>query len=129
MSDKRQLHIDGLRRIADLLEQNEDLPLPDMSNISTWIYGGSQKVLEKMRAVARSVKSVEKHNNTGTFYLTHQVNSEVQLIFYAGSEICERKKAGTRVIPAQPARAATLERVEDKYEWKCPQLLAPTEQV
>jgi len=32
---------------------------------------------------------------------------------------CERVKVGTQIIPAEPARDAVPEHVEDVYEWRC----------
>ena len=40
------------------------------------------------------------------------------------TSVCERVKVGTKVVPAEPAREAQPERVEDVFEYQCPSLFA-----
>ena len=123
--EDRNSYIATLRRIADLVEANPELPVP---------YWGVAVIrcdtLKGMRYAAKTFGGTwKKQASDTTFDLTQDVGYGVRLLLYADrSAVCKRIVTGTRIIPSTvlPAREETIlpEREEDIVEWVCPEVLS-----
>lgn len=123
--DNRKEKIEGLRSIANFLEDHPELPLPDMD---FRIYSLNSK--EEAQAVARAFGNFEKGYSNWYATLTKafvkgEFGAEVALSYVFNREaICERKVVGVRTIPAEFVPAHTTEaRTEEIVEWDCGSIL------
>ncbi|MCU1592461.1 MAG: hypothetical protein JWP11_3717 [Frankiales bacterium] len=134
MSADRAGYIAGLRALADALEADTALPLPDegtSSELSVFVQTKTEAV-----AYARLLPGkVDKKVTDGHygFELHGSLHGLRVLIYAPRAEVCERVVTGTRevtrVIRDPEALAAVptttvVETVED-VEWRCTPLLAP----
>lgn len=103
---QRAKFIDGLRELADFLEQHAHAPVVKYASIN-----GFAETKEELADIARRIGHAEK-KVTGDWYMlekkfakyvTYGVNIE-------RVKVCERKVVGTRDIPAH---------TEEIVEWEC----------
>ena len=111
-------YADGLRKAADVIEKMPEGVTIGYETIYVFVEDKDQlaacgKVLGSFR------KSATKDYLNATKALSQGVSVEVTV---DRSKVCELVKTGTKIIPAEPEKIipATPERVEDVYEWKCP---------
>lgn len=129
MLSDRQKMINGLRHIADALENNPLLPVPYFGAGVTSVDG-----LAEMMAAGRAYGGFWKKETAGDeFQLRRQYASGLDLlIFTARENVCTRIVVGTKVVPAStlPARDEVHlpERVEEIVEWHCPPSLSELQQ-
>lgn len=128
----REQQIDGLRKLADLLEQNPDVSMPyDVANGLTFQFLYTEEAASEM-AHLRSLIGGAFRKNTyggGTYYeLVGKFSGiEIRLVTFR-SKVCERVVVGTREVyeeipdPDAP-KVAVIKTVED-VEWRCSPVLA-----
>lgn len=120
-------HVDGLRKLADFLEDNQEFPLT-IGGLTLYLFALSKEDFAKQ---ARLIGSAEKQDNG--MYLTMHKNFSptVKLDLSCDRDkICERVQVGERVLPAEPERIipetilpAKPETREPIWEWRCPDSL------
>lgn len=139
-AEKRAAYISGLRKLADLLEQHEDFPLPygagtsgEMASyrMSFYLFGDSREAF--VSAARKFPGTLDKVVADDTFRLNGQIEGlHFELVAFR-KDVCERVVTGTRevtrtipdptvVVPTVPMVEVT-ETVED-VEWVCAPLLA-----
>ena len=125
-----QLFIDGLRKIADWYEANGDTPLiKDTSpHFNLNLFAWSKEEFAKK---AKAFGSSEKVNDGSYYILRKQFSESVRIdLNIQHDSICERVLVSEEVIPEHviPAVPETIvpERVEQKYEWRCPDSVMKT---
>ena len=140
---RRAAYIDGLRQIADWLEQHPDVPLPYLG------FAGSTKLQaqnvpavpiyvwddqrQRMAAIARAMGGAEKDAAGDRFRLTRHFAGIAVVASAERDQVCERIVVGTREVteevPDPEALAAvpkvTVTKTVEDVEWRCGSLLAP----
>lgn len=131
-TDARREYIAGLRALADLLEQHDELPLPWQGSGAPmtfhFLYGGNEK--DRLTAAIRAIggkwtKDVRDGEYGDYFDATGKLRGlSIKLTAYRDA-VCERVVKGTETVDvpaveAQPSRTETREIVE----WVCAPLLA-----
>lgn len=113
--------IAGLRLMADWYEANPEMPATDLT---VNLFAHTKDEFLSMRR-AGGLKHKGECGDWLVFSksFTNCLRLEVNI---KKEKTCSRVKVGQRVVPAQPERPATPERVEDIYEWVCPQTLLGT---
>jgi hypothetical protein len=118
--------IDGLRDLADFLEENDSLhPYLD-THLSDWAtpikYENYLEDLDEVKDVAKGIGECEKEYDH-MFTLRKQFgNGLVQLVFEASRQsVCKKiiKGKKERIIPERPAEPQRVI-TEDEIEWECP---------
>jgi hypothetical protein len=122
VNDNPKALIAGFRQLADFLEQRPELhKYLEYASETFNIFIKRAELAE----IARVMGPVRKHSVDHWFYLARDFGPVSLHAAITRDEVCQKVKTGTRVIPAQEARtveiAATPERIEDVYEWKCPE--------
>lgn len=106
----RQDTIDGLRELADYLEERPDVPLPYFGMINAFAEA------DRLPVVARAMGGFTKAHTGDFLSLTKQFTSGVMLaVHFNSEEVCERVVVGTEEVPAVPAHTKEI------VEWKCPE--------
>lgn len=129
----REGYISGLRKLADLLEQHDEIPLPyDGSSRGyariTFYVLGEEDSADQAAAFARAFPGpLAKVYEDDTFRLLGSLDGlHLEFVTYR-SDVCERVVTGTRqVTVTEPIVAGTrkvTKTVED-VEWVCTPLLA-----
>lgn len=136
-ADQRTGYIAGLRALADLLEQHDEVPLPFTGSsyspiaISDFLHAEDPK--GDLAAAARAFPGrLDKDVRDDYFDLRGQLGS-LHVKFTAYREaVCERIVTGTRevtrevVVPIETRTETVTEVIED-VEWVCAPLLQPVE--
>jgi hypothetical protein len=138
-TDTRAEYVKGLRALADLLEQHDELPLPYQggkhSPMSlTFLSDDDPK--GRLAAAARAMpgrldKQVRESAEYGNYFdLRCRLDGlHIKLTAYRDA-VCERVVVGTRevtrevVVPVKTVTETVTETVED-IRWECRPLLAP----
>jgi hypothetical protein len=134
---RRAGYIQGLREIADWLEQHPDVKLPWLGDdeLDIYVYGD---IPAEMAAIARAMGVAEKgsrsYRSSGEerFTLTRQFGALRVVASCPREEVCERVVTGTEEVteevpdPAYVAAAptVTVTKVVEQVEWVCRPLLA-----
>lgn len=135
--DRRASYIAGLRQLADLLEQHEDMPLPwDGSRRYAdldWLFFDREEEQQKalMATLARYLPGQVEKNATGDyFHLRGRIAGLHVRAMASRDAVCVRRVVGTREVTRtvpDPSFDVPLvdvtETVED-VEWDCTPLLA-----
>jgi hypothetical protein len=120
MTEEKRAYIDGLRQLADWLEDHPMLPAPSSTDFYIFAYSK-----EKFSEYARGMGKAEKSSSGGYFNITHEFPGELKLQLTAThGAVCEKVKVGTRKVVKKvyPDVQPTEEIVEeDIYEWVCPE--------
>lgn len=138
-TQKRAEYVAGLRALADLIEQHDDLPTP-YGVTAQWINVSSSQ--EDQRRIAQTFARVmpgkiDKGVRDDAFDLDGHVGAVEVSMIVSRNAVCRRVvkdvREVTREIPDPDALAAVptvtvTETVED-VEWVCEPLLADREQV
>jgi hypothetical protein len=125
-------HIARMSRMIEFLAANPDLPPAIISEqrIDFWPTHHGIDAAEVIRRYGSMEKVVESIHDT-LFILRKQMDGfRVEFNFHRET-VCTRVKVGQKVTPAKPAVVlpAEPEKVEDVYEWKCPEsLLRPKDE-
>ncbi len=128
-TDFRTEFIAGMRELADWLEDHPDVKRPSIWTTTINIFAADKEKLIELRRATGLSQKVE----AGEFFMFRKE-------FRGGWKVdlnvnkqhtCERVKVGTKVVPAKPPRSIELpaepEKVEDVYEWKCPETILASE--
>jgi hypothetical protein len=117
MENKRQSLIDGLREIAQFLEDHPDVPTPLIPRLDAFVYSK-----EAFSAAARAVGGHQEKKDYGIVIALRRMFGDVSYDLNIQRDlVCERVVTGTRIIPEQPA---VPEHEEEIVEWKCSSVLA-----
>lgn len=127
----RQPYIAGLRQLADLLEDNTDLPLPYHGTMSELAIFADSK--EQLVAVARALpgkvgKTFDDRSDTYGFELHGSIGGLRVIVYGDRNEVCQRVVTGTRevtkTVPAPDAPMVEITETVEDVEWICSPLLA-----
>lgn len=115
MADDRKEMIQGLRDLADFIEQNEAAP----------VYGGLcldvfVETPEELATITKRMGYVEKRGSGSFFYITKRFGPVRYEINIAREKVCIKKIVGTKTIP---------EHTEDVVEWECAESILATGQL
>ena len=134
--DPRAGYISGLRKLADLLEQHPDLPLPYGSGNGTfpslrvtfYMLGDTREAFTS--TALRFPGPLTKEVRASTYAVAGQLDGlHFEVVAYR-KDVCERVVTGTRevtkTIPAPGAEVPMVEVTEtiEDVEWVCGPLLA-----
>jgi hypothetical protein len=138
----RAAYIDGLRQIADWLEQHPEVPTPHLGHagsakliatntptLSIYVWNDPKK---QMAAIARAMGTAEKEHDGDRFRLIRHFAGIALAVSATRDEVCERVVTGTREVTEKvrdPEALAAVPLVEvtrtmEDVEWICPPLLA-----
>lgn len=127
----RDGYIAGLRTLADLLDQNPDLPLPynGSSSALLWIIGGSDQ-RATLSAVARAIPGVKTKGVRGDYFdVCGQIEGLRVQVIADRDQVCERVVVGTetvtREVPDPDVPMVTVTEIVEQVEWRCRPLLSP----
>jgi hypothetical protein len=136
-TEERAERIAGFRALADLLEQNPELPLPYEGGAGggqplTWHFLRSDeaKARADMAAAAQVLRGrMDKHADEDYFRLTGNLRGvHFQLVAFRNA-VCERVVVGTepvtRMVPDPAVVVPLVEVVEqvEQVEWRCGSVL------
>jgi hypothetical protein len=131
MTDRRNSYTQGLRQLADILDNNPELPLPYHGSGAhlLWIQNYGKDVLATARLFTRLVPgTITKAPRGGDLDLNGNIAGLRVSMITARDAVCERIVTGTHEVdvaakPAVKATKATTVVVED-VEWVCGSLLS-----
>ena len=121
-SDKKRAEvIQGMRDLANFLEENPDVKFDAYPGFTAFVKA------DELPVVARKIGAAEKVASD-MFYSLRKWFGPICMDWTCDREqVCQKVATGTRVIPAEPERTVVLpakpEREEVVYEWKCPDSL------
>jgi hypothetical protein len=107
---ERQAAIDGLRQLADFIEQHPGVPLPVANGNNAFVWSR-----ETLAAIARTPGVRWEKGAEGNYFslsvsfaggYSYSINIERE-------QVCRKVVTGTRILPAQP------EREVEECEWRC----------
>lgn len=134
----RDDYIKGLRALADVLENHDEVPLPYDGNsvpISAYFLSAADPRAE-LAAAARAIpcsfrKSVTEDDkySPGTLKLTGNLHGlRIELVAYRNA-VCERVVTGIEERPVEevvtPAVTRTVTKPVEIVEWRCQSILSP----
>jgi hypothetical protein len=138
MTTDRAGYIAGLRKLADLLEQHDDLPLPYEGSSSsggrriTFYYFG--ETAEAFKAAARMLPGPLTKEITDGALPTFTLTGAVAGVHFQATAhrdlVCERVVVGTDEVtemvpdPAVEVPLVPVTRVVEQVEWRCAPVLA-----
>lgn len=126
-------YIDGLRQLADLLQENPELPLPYHGNASEllWIIVCDPNQRATLAAIARALPGkVDKDVRGDAFDLKGNLAGLKVQVVARRDEVCERRVIGTETVTKSvPDPTVVVPLVEvtetvETVEWVCGSLLA-----
>lgn len=130
---RRSDYVNGLRQLADALEQHDEIPLPyhgTSSPITLMFFDYDKDNRAAMAATVRALPAARltKVVDDTYFDLDGDLSGlKIKLAAHRNA-VCERVVVGTETVtvPAQPAVEAQPEQVVDRevVEWRCTPLLA-----
>jgi hypothetical protein len=133
MTTDRTAYIEGLRALADTLEQNPDLPLPSHGSTMA-ISWYSWDDAAQMAAIARALPCDWVKDVTGAdedyahFHLRGSVAGLNLKITSYRNTVCTRRVTGTREVteevPDPDAPMVTVTTTVEDVEWDCHPVLA-----
>lgn len=125
----RAAYITGLRRLADLLDQHPDMPLP---------YGDIQwqpNDRNEFAILARLLPGPHRKDaSDAIFTLSGRVSGVTWRAYRWRDEVCERVVVDTREVtktvpdPAVDVPTVEITETQEVVEWRCPPLLAGADQ-
>jgi hypothetical protein len=131
MTTDRSQYIAGLRELADLLEQHEELELPYSGYRSAMSVIPADNQLEQVAAWARALPGrVEKRVRSGYFDIDGNLAGLKITVIADRDKVCERVVVGTetvtRTVPDPDVEVPLVEVTEqvERVEWRCLPLLA-----
>jgi len=132
-ADDRAAYIDGLRQLAGVLEEHEEIPLPFSGSITplqTGFYGDGAR--EQMAAAVRAMPGKwVKDASDKWLNLTGQL-AGLRIELYAERDaVCTRVVTGTEEREVEkvitPAVTEKVTETVELVEWDCSPILAPRE--
>jgi hypothetical protein len=146
-TDKRAAFTQGLREIADFLDQNPDVKLPYLGAdvwagipehcLSIYLTGVFADPRDELAVIARAMGNASKvvDEDGGRFYVLRKFGAITLAASADRASVCERVVTGTREVTKEvrdPEALAAVPMVEvteivEDVEWVCrPLLKAPT---
>jgi hypothetical protein len=137
---ERAAYIKGLRALADVLEQTDDLPLPFDGHLDpiTFHFLGTADPRAELAAATRAIpcdwtKRVFDSRNTAYFDLRGQLHGLKVNLSAFRDDVCERIVTGTHQVTEtvkDPEALAAVPEIEvtktvEDVEWRCGSILAP----
>ena len=131
-SNKRSEYISGLRKLADTLEQHDELDLPQTGTEGSPVHFSLTLKDDPKEALAQYARALpcrfDKETDTSFFNLDGKLDGLHIQVYAWRSDVCERIVTGTRTVStleADPEAVAALPKVErtsqeEIVEWKCP---------
>lgn len=118
----RATTIAGMRDMLDYLEENEDVPMPYLSQADAFVSNDKDKAIRELAAVARCPGKWKKVAEDEWYRLEQHFGPITLHVNSTRDLICERVQVGIKTIPAREAFTvdATAERTEPIYELVCP---------
>lgn len=103
--ERRTAVIQGLRDLADYLDQRQDVPAPYSvhAGVALW-------TKEQLTKAARSMGGAHKDYSDKFFSLQRTFGPVTFEVFINREEVCEKTVIGTRVVP---------EHTEEIVQWNC----------
>lgn len=136
-AERRETYITGLRVLADLLEQHDDLPLPYDGSLTSIDWIETAHTAERQREIAQSFAriipgTIRKEARDGYFDLDGSIAGLKVSLIVLRDAVCTRvvtdTREVTREIPDPEALAAvptvTVTETQEVVEWVCEPLLA-----
>lgn len=133
-------YIAGLRALADLLEQHDEIPLPSSpgtrrsGGVQWYLFGDKHEHADQKARAAEMVRLIpgrfEKYETGDLFRFGGSLAGLPVEIIVDRPAVCERVVTGTRevkrevTIPVETRTETVTETVED-VEWVCQPLTAP----
>lgn len=103
--------IDGLRALADYLEQRPDVPLPYLGSLHAFPNAS------ELQTVAKAMGGFTKTHDGAFLTLVKDFGAFRFHVNFASEAVCERVVVGTEDVAEKVVPAHTVEIVE----WKCPE--------
>lgn len=142
--EQRAAYLKGLRALADVLEQHDEIPLPHVGRttaITIWFTIGSSDPRSEMAAAAKAIpctwhKNAWESSEQAFFELQGTLHGlSIDLTAYRDA-VCERIVTGIETVTERvkdPEALAAVPEVEvtrqvPTVEWRCHPLLAPAGQ-
>jgi len=141
--DKRTDYTDGLRRLAQFLDDNPEVPLPHdgtNSDIMLFLHVGVYQTQDEARAILAKMARLmggtarKKYDDDGNFgfSLSGSVGGVNCRVFAQRETVCTRVSKGTKTVEVvrvvKPAEHVTETREVEDFEWVCDgSILAPAE--
>jgi hypothetical protein len=135
---ERERYVDGLRVLASVLEQNENIPLPIQGHSSTltmMFYGKDEAIREAMAAAARAFpcnweKRVSGGGESSEYFDLLGTLGALRVELTAPRKaVCKRVVVGTEEQEVEevvtPAVTRKVTKPVEIVEWDCGSLLAP----
>lgn len=93
---ERAMVIAGLRAAADFLEHHPDVPTPEHTTLTTYIWGDQSR--SRLAAIARALGRCDKRSEHGFFRVSRSFGP-IALSYDATSEqVCDRIEVGTETL-------------------------------
>lgn len=141
---KRAAYIDGLRKLADLLDSTPSLPLPNTDGVNWYLFqndwvdneaaatedGLASQKSEAARIVRLLPGAQEKQDTSGLFRFKGYIGGLTTEVIVNRPAVCERVVTGvetvTRHVPDPAVEVPLVEVTEEveTFEWRCEPLLA-----
>lgn len=131
MSSREEI-ISGYRKLADILEANPDLPLPDYGNPTIAFYpeydhessDGGWNVKALARSFSKSIPgNIKKHYDNHSMQLQGTINGIKTYAYFGRDQVCEKVKTGTQVVIVDEVPEGVdlvkVKKIVDVFEWKC----------
>lgn len=113
--------LNGIRQMADFLEQHPDVPLPS-DHQPVYIWGTDAK--RQLAAAALALGDAEKEADASFFSLVRRFGPIVYTVKACRENVCERVVVGTKTIttqvPPEGVEMLTVTSEEEIVEWRCP---------
>lgn len=129
-NDRRTEYVASLRRLADLIEQHEELPVP-YGISAQWIdvVGSPERQREVAQTFARTIPGVIRKNVRGaSFDLDGNVGPIGVTLIVDRASVCTRVvkevREVTREVADPDAPTITVTETVEDVEWVCEPLLA-----
>lgn len=134
--DSRTDYIDGLRQLADLLDENPDVPLPYHGErksmpIAIFCFGG-QDVKPVLAKLARRLHGVSKEPDGEYYDVVGRLAGLRIKVTARRSDVCEKVVLGTEtvteMVPDPDAPLVEVTREVEQVEWICSPILSGTDE-
>lgn len=123
MNEARAEYVEGLRQLANLLEGDEKIPLPE-ATLSSYRLNTKAEAAE----LIRNLGSCRKEYNDSLFNVTKKLGGITYQVIFRRDAVCEAKVIGKKILPARPAQPAQPEQEVDDIQWVCASILEPDDE-
>lgn len=124
---ERAAYIDGLRQVADFLDQHPDVPVTAhesfMQLVPSYTDDAAAVFARAVKALA-SAGRVEKNDSGSYFTCTVMVGGHELSVFTDRTVVCERVVVGTEIVEIPDPAAPKITVEQEIVEWRCGSILA-----